>query len=328
MLSAFQETQAFPILVAHGEHGAAKSNFGDKNLALTDPPKLTPKSARFGMSSDERNLHVQAARCTMLFFDNISSITAEVSDQLCRVSTGGGSSWRVHNTMDEEQQFAICCPVVITCIAVPPARTDLLSRALQVTVKPVEHRRTERAVWRDFNADRGKMLGFLFTAVSAALRNRAVVEAMVESGDIAAPRMADFAEWIEAAHEVLGLELGQFCRMLNADQSAVQAEAVLGDPLVEGLQRHFRRAGATPLNVTSAELLDLLRADQPQRDWPNVKTIKGRLTRIVQGLRDSGIEVEFRHDGHGKRAKFLIRTNERFHTSPGDDAPSYEPLPF
>lgn len=312
MLGTFQETRAYPILLAHGEHGAAKSSLGDKIVALTDPPRHDRKAARFSMATEERNLHVQAARCSVMYFDNISAITNDVSDQLCRVSTGGASSFRTHNTMDEEQQFAICRPVIVTCIAVPPARTDLLSRSLQVTVRHVEHRRTERAVWRDFDADQGKMLGFLFTAMSAALRERAKVEAMVEAHELAAPRMADFAEWVEAAYEVLGLELGGFCQLLNAEQAAIQAEAVQDDPFVEGLQRYFSRADAAPLDVTSAELLKLLDSVLPHREWPAVKTVKGRLTRIVQGLRDSGIDVSFRYDSHHKRHKFDISANESF----------------
>lgn len=331
MLGTFQETRAYPILVVDGEHGGAKSNLGDKALALVDPPRHDRKAARFSMATDERNLHVQAARSSVMFFDNISAITSDVSDQLCRVSTGGASSFRTHNTMDEEQQFAICRPVLVTCIAVPPARTDLLSRSLQVTVRQVEHRRTERAVWRDFDADQGKMLGFLFTAVSAALRNRAKVEAMVEAQELAAPRMADFAVWVEAAHEVLGLELGAFCRLLNAEQAAIQAEAVQGDPFVDGLNRYFSRADAAPLDVTSAELLKLLDGVLPHREWPAVKTIKGRLTRIVQGLRDSGIDVQFRYDAHHKRSRFDIRTNERFvagEDAAGDNAVGAGEPPF
>ncbi len=329
MLGTFQDIEAYPILIAHGEHGAAKSNFADKVLALTDPPLASRKAARFSFSTEERNLHVQAARCSVMFFDNVSTISLEVSDQLCRIATGGASSFRLHNTMDGEQQFAVCRPVVMTCIAVPPVRTDLLSRSLQITVKPVLHRRTERAVWREFDADEAKMVGFLFTAVSAVLRNRAAVDAMVEAHELAAPRMADFAAWVEAAHDVLVLPLGGFCKLINTEQATIQSEAVQGDPVADGLKRYFSRPGAVPLDVTAAELLELLQAEQPLRDWPSVKTIKARLTRIVQGLRDSGIEVVFKYDSHGKRAKFVITANAQFAAADapadhGDD----EPLPF
>lgn len=312
MLGAFQPEEAFPILIAHGEQGAAKSNFADKVVALTDPPQGSRKAARFSFSTEERNLHVQAARCSVMFFDNVSAISLDVSDQLCRLATGAASSFRQHNTMDEEQQFAVCRPVVMTCISVPAARTDLLSRSLQVTVKRVERRRTEHAVWLAFDADKAKMLGYLFTAVSAALRKRDAVQAMVEEQELIAPRMADFAAWIEAAHEALGLELGAFCQLINTEQAAIQSEAVQGDPIADGLKRYFDRPKAEPLDVTAAELLKLLRDDQPNRDWPSVKAIKGRLARIMQGLRDSGIDVETRYDSHGKRAKFVIRSNNQF----------------
>lgn len=165
---------------------------------------------------------------------------------------------------------------------------------------------------REFDADAGKMVGYLFSCVSTALRHHADVQARVEAGELRLPRMADFTEWVEAAAPAIGILVGAFAKMLNSEQSVVQADAVQGDPITDGLVRYFSGPNAAPLAVTARDLLDLLRADDPTRDWPDVKAVKGRLRRLAQGLRDSGIKIEFAKDGHAKRAVFEISVTEAF----------------
>ncbi|MCP3729726.1 PriCT-2 domain-containing protein [Sphingomonas sp. MG17] len=306
MLSPYQRVDTFPILIATGEPGAAKSNFGDKIMALTDPPKRSRKAARFGEASEERNMHVLAARASVLFMDNISHFSAEVADQLCRMSTGSASSYRKHNTMDEEQQFYVVRPIVVTCISTPSSRSDLLSRSMLVTVERAERRRTEQAVWREFDVDAGKMLGFLFLCVSTALRNEAAVEARVESGALELPRMADFAQWIEAAGAQLGLGPGDFAKLLRDEQAATQAEAAQRDPLVAGLVKYFARPGAQPIDASASALRDMLGALGGTGELPHANQVKDRLTRQKDGLRALGIGVEERRDSHSKMWKFAI----------------------
>lgn len=305
MLSPYQRVDTFPILIATGEPGAAKSNFGDKILALTDPPKQSRKAARFGEATEERNMHVQAARASVLFMDNISKFSAEVADQLCRMSTGSASSYRKHNTMDEEQQFYVVRPIVVTCISTPSSRSDLLSRSMRVTVQRAERRRTEQAVWREFDADAGKMLGFLFSCVSVALRNEAAVEARVESGALELPRMADFAQWIEAAGAQLGLKPGGFAQLLRDEQAATQAEAAQRDPLVAGLVKYFQREDAKAIDTSASGLRDML-AGIGVSDLPHANQFRDRLTRQKDGLRALGIAVEERRDKHAKAWTFQI----------------------
>jgi hypothetical protein len=315
MLSPYQRVDTFPILIATGEPGAAKSNFGDKILALTDPPKRSRKAARFGESSEERNMHVQAARASVLFMDNISHFSAEIADQLCRMSTGSASSYRKHNTMDEEQQFYVVRPIVVTCITTPSSRSDLLSRSMRVTVQRAEWRRTEQAVWREFDADAGKMLGFLFSCVSVALRNEAAVEASVESGALELPRMADFAQWIEAAGSQLELSPGDFAKLLCDEQATTQAEAAQRDPLVAGLVKYFQRGDAEPIDASASALRDKLAALGGAGDLPHVNQFRDRLTRQKDGLRALGINVEEKRDNHAKTWKFAIT-----YTGGGPDA--------
>jgi hypothetical protein len=315
LIGVFNTEGGCAALIIEGEAGSAKSNFLDKALALTDPP-FSRTGSRFGTSTEERNMHVQALHCRVMAFDNISTLTAEISDQLSRLSTGAASSARTHHTMGEETQIVVKNPIVVSCISVPTARTDLLSRSLVVTARRPERRRTERDVWKSFDTDRPKMIGYLFTAVSAALRNRAKTQARAEAGEITLSRMGDFAEFVESASEALGLEPGAMLDLLNDEQSATQAAAVEGDVFRIGLTRYFSREGAKALDVTAAELGAVLKEVNPYHDLPHTNQFKARLARIAQGLRDSGIDVVTEKDRSAKVLKFKINTNPAFKPEP------------
>ena len=46
--------------------------------------------------------------------------------------------------------------------------------------------------------------------------------------------------------------------------------------------------------------------------FPTITAVKGHLTRIMEGLRNSGFDVVIRRDGHAKAYKYDIRTNDNF----------------
>ncbi len=330
LIGVFNMEGGCSAFIVEGEAGSAKSNFLDKILALTDPP-FNRIGSRFGISTEERNMHVQALHCRVMAFDNISTLTAEISDQLARLATGAASSARTHHTMGEETQIVVKCPIVVSCISVPTARTDLLSRSLVVTAQRPERRRTERDVWKSFDADRPKMIGYLFTAVSAALRNREKTHARAEAGEITLSRMGDFAEFVESASEALGLEPGAMLTLLNEEQSATQAAAVQGNVFMVGLTAYFSRPDANPLDVTAAELSALLKRVNPYQELPHTNQFKARLARIAQGLRDCGIDVVTEKDRSAKVVKFKISTNPAFNAAPaaqGGSKAGDEDTPF
>lgn len=340
LLSMFNAEGAYPILLIEGVAGSAKSNLGDKALALVDPPIGDRQAARFSMAEEERNLHIQASRCSMLYLDNISAFNAEVSDQLCRLASGAASSHRVLYSSAEEQLFFVRRPCIVSCIATPSNRGDLLSRSLRITATTLAKRRTEAAVWRDFDADAGKMVGFLLDCVSAGLRNGVAVAARVEAGELALPRLADFAAWVEAAGEPMGLEAGGFAALLNAEQERMQRKAVDGHPLIEALGAYFQNPGATIVDRTARDLRDMLGARVRFDSLPPVNQFSTMFRRLADGLRTSGFDVTEAFDKKRKVATFSIVTNDAFdpETLAGDSiargsantggTPDDEPTPF
>ncbi|MBG6118546.1 MULTISPECIES: PriCT-2 domain-containing protein [unclassified Sphingobium] len=336
MLSMFNDEGAYPILLIEGVAGSAKSNLGDKTLALVDPPVGDRQAARFSMAEEERNLHIQASRCSMLYLDNISVFSAEVADQLCRLCSGAASSHRVLHSNDAEQLFFVRRPCIVSCIATPSNRGDLLSRSLRITATPLEKRLTEAAVWRAFDADAGQMVGFLLDCVSAGLRNRAAVAGHVESGGLALPRLADFAAWVEAAGEPMGLAPGEFAALLNEEQESMQRKAVDGHPLIDALCAYFQNPEAAIEGRTARDLRDMLSPYDRTNSLPAVNQFSPMFRRLAEGLRASGFEVTEGRDGKRKVTTFTIVTNDAFERGADSGSPAGkiqptnddDPLPF
>ena len=168
---------------------------------------------------------------------------------------------------------------------------------------------------RSFEADRAKMIGFLFSCVSEAIRNRKLVEKAVVRGDFQLPRMADFAEFVEGASEMLGLKMGEFSALVDEGQSAMQTEAVLGHPVGAAIIAHFSLS-PPPVALTGSarEILVTLRDILPaEKHWPPSNMFRKALSRMSVGLRAMGVEWENEGaEGRDNVAKFRIWPTQNF----------------
>lgn len=184
---------------------------------------------------------------------------------------------------------------------------------MRVTAKKITRYRTEEGVWAAFAEDRPAMVGFIFSAISMSLANKISVQKAEEDGSGSNPRMSDFGKFIEGCAAALELEPNKFSEMMKDEQRGLQAEAVMGDPLAEGLLRYFSREDAAPLTVSASELLRKLEHHTDRRDWPKVNRVRGRLSQLALGLRAHGIDITFTPP-HGKKNVWImdITTNTDF----------------
>jgi hypothetical protein len=88
-LAALRPNCNYPVLGLAGEQGSGKTSLVRFLGSLIDPrsPQLRT------MPGDERDLIVAARHAHLLGFDNISGLSDDMSDAICRLSTGGGA-WR------------------------------------------------------------------------------------------------------------------------------------------------------------------------------------------------------------------------------------------
>jgi hypothetical protein len=288
LVQALRGDSHYPPLVIYGEHGSAKTTAAKMYRRLIDPNKSDLRSP----PRNETDLFIQAMNGQVLGYDNLSGLSPWVSDALCRISTGGGMSTRKLYTDNGEVIFDGTRPVVLNGIEEIATRSDLMDRAVILTLPaiPPEKRRLESELWRAFDTAHPYILGGLLDAVSLGLRNLAQVH-LDES-----PRMADFARWAVACEPGFGVPEGTFLAAYNdnrgnANRSAIEA-SVIGQYVLMLNQQNSNWQGT--MTELLAELVQLAPEEvTKQRNWPKrPHDLGGRLIRIIPNLRAEGINIE------------------------------------
>ena len=102
LVASFRERGPYPVLVLNGEQGSGKSSFMRRCRSLLDPSSPPIQ----GPPKDEQGLIVTAQNSHLIALDNLSHISPELSDGLCRLSTGGGFAVRALHT-DKDKMFSM-----------------------------------------------------------------------------------------------------------------------------------------------------------------------------------------------------------------------------
>ncbi len=303
LIAALRPGFPLPILVAKGEQGAGKSTACRVISSLIDPRT----SALRGVPREVRDLTAAARNSWLVCFDNLSRLPEELADAACRLATGGGFGGRQLYSDHDEAIFDATRPLIFNAIPdLGTARPDFLDRALIVEFLSItpEIRRDEAQFWREFSERQPRILSALLDAAVAGLRNLPQVK--LERP----PRLADFALWVSACEEALGMRPGEAMAACQANCAAARDLALEASPLYGPLAELAREGFAG----TVAELrvrLESTASDEHRRSarWPKAAHVLGNtLRRMVSTLRDSGIELEFSRPDHSGRRIVTVRS--------------------
>jgi hypothetical protein len=234
-------------------------------------------------------------------FDNLSRLPEDLADAACRLATGGGFGGRQLYSDHDEAIFDATRPLVFNAIPdLGTARPDFLDRALIVeslSITP-EMRRDEAQFWREFSERRPRILGALLDAAVAGLRNLPQIKLDRP------PRLADFALWVSACEEALGMKLGEAVAAYRANCAEARDLALEASPLYEPLAQ-LAREGFTGTVAELRARLDSMVSEAIRRSvrWPKAPNVLGNaLRRMATNLRAAGIELQFsRNDEQGRR---------------------------
>jgi hypothetical protein len=289
LLGAFSR-RSYPVMVLQGEQGTAKSTAASILKKLVDP-SLVPRST---IPNTEDNLLIAAINSWCLSFDNMSGISARMSDAFCKLLTGGGLRTRRFYTNREEIILKVKRPVILNGIDSLLQRGDLASRAILLELPriPDESRRTEEDLWREFKTVSPGILGALFTALSVALAN--IHKVNLDRP----PRMADFATWVVAAEPALPWEPGTFLEAYEQNREGVVETSLEADPVAMAVIELMTRGSwvRDTWEGPAARLLETLKSvagENTGRGWPTEPNVLTRqLNRSAPFLAKKGIEVD------------------------------------
>jgi hypothetical protein len=323
LLAALRPIGPYPVLVVYGEQGSAKSSLVRVLRALVDPNTAALRTT----SREEHDLIIAATNGWLIALDNLSHLSAWLSDALCRLATGSGFATRELYTDADETIFAAQRPIVLNGIEEVATRGDLLDRAIPLYLPtiPEEQRKDEQVFWQEFEQASPQIFGALLDIVSSALQHLPTTTLSRK------PRMADFALWSCAAANACGWTAQDFLDAYQGVRDAVHEltlEASPVGPLVREFATQRRQwAGTASELLTELETLAQARVttQAPQtgkgvtmqapkagndvtkkKGWPkDARALSNALRRLAPTLRAVGVDITF-DDRTGKQGKRQI----------------------
>jgi hypothetical protein len=325
LVAVFLPVGELPVLEVSGEENSGKSWVTEMISDLTDPTRTRECS----MPREIRDLYVRAQFRRVLTLGNVSSITPEISDALCRLTTGVGIEERAYYTAHDLDTYTARCAVVLNGIGRHVTRSDLTSRTLHVETLPITGERQREREWlrREFDARRAGVFGLLLRAVAVASVRRDQVILHER------PRLLDAARLVDAAAPLIGLEPGEWPRLVVGQRAAASRDLIEDSPLGRAVRTLAEREGTWTGSAT--ELLGKLERPAVQVGgddyWPkSSRKLSADLTRLARPLRDVGVVVErARRTDHSKPAQTTIRVGnpaekraeQAGHAAAGERAP-------
>ena len=165
LLDSMRPDTPFPILEAIGEQGSAKSGLQKLLKRLIDPSAIELRSAPRG----GEDVFVGAGQGWLLAYDNVSHLSGEMQDVLCRVATGATFATRKLYTNAEESAIRAKGPVTLNGIGASITAQDLVDRAISLELPVIEDRREAAGIEAEFERLHPALLGALLDLFAKAL---------------------------------------------------------------------------------------------------------------------------------------------------------------
>jgi len=309
-------------------------------MALTDPNRVTGA----GLPKSPSELELRAESAMTLAFDNVSAISPEMSDALCRVITGAtGISRTLYSNLGVTLAAGRTCQVYINGISLGQRKPDLIQRSVDLRLVPISksNRRSAKSVEAAFEQDRAKMVGVIYDAVSKVLafREPFVNQGITTDADgnlitpddriakalgIEVDRMADYSITLGILDKIYGTNTHQqYADMVNANLFEIADIS----PFIEAIIRSGLNYFGTPVQILNNVLrvVDLHKYNDEflkVRKWPSRKgsAPANALRRHTEVLNAAGYDVIVgkEKDRKGQYEWQIIRR---------DDAPELETEP-
>lgn len=316
LLAALRGKGPYPVLVLCGEHGSAKSTFSRLMRLIVDP-----NSALLRVLREERDMFISANNGHVLAFDNISNMSAAISDTLCRLSTGGSLVTRQLYTDQDEVMFNATRPIILNGIEDVVTRPDLADRSLFLALDPIPEadRKLEEKLFEEFDAALPAILGALLNALSAGLKK------LPETKLDRLPRMADFALFSTACETALWDTPGTFMNAYNENRSSTIDDVLDASPVAAAVRLFM--ATRQSWTGTATQLLEAISeqaAVATDRSWPKSgRGMRGHLTRAAPFLRQVGLNILLdQKSSDRKRDRLITISKEAPGQSSEQSAPS------
>ncbi len=285
LLDCLRPDTPFPLLEAIGEQGSAKSGLQTILKRLVDPSAIELRSApRSG-----EDVFVGAGQGWLLAYDNVSHLSADLQDVLCRVATGATYATRKLYTNNEESSIRAKRPVTLNGIGASITAQDLVDRAISLELASIEDRREKAAIESEFDRLHPALLGALFDLLARAL---AILPTVAIERD-RRPRLIEFARLGCAVAQSMGKTADDFLGEFEAMRAESIGRTLDASPVAGALLAYLEGRPDRFTEYTVKRLFESLER-QDGDAWPrSPKGFADALRRAAPALRTFGIVVKF-----------------------------------
>ena len=301
ILAALRKSLEYPILFLHGAPDVGKTTMTNLISSLVDPTYSTGAD----LPSDKKDLGIHALHRHLVAFDNLSKLSFELSDAMCRMGTGYTAMFRKLYSNNELFSYTLYRPIIFNGIADVIWRDDLARRAIVITLDSPKLKIGPDRFKAAFENARPRIFGALLNALSCA---------MGRYHDIVLPDekvygLRSVAEWAEAAAPSLGWGPGEFTEIYNENQLNTSQLLMEADVLAKVVSR-FMEDKEEYYGNYDRFMTDcvLCREVGKQGKWAfeNSKTFFSALDRLKNGLSKNGIDYRRQGVVDGKQ-QFSLR---------------------
>ncbi len=307
-----------PIIILHGSQGAGKTTLFRMIRALIDPSAC----ATLSFPRRQGDLLVCMEQNLCLLFDNISKITQEQSDVLCRAVTGEAQTNRKLYTNNDAYIFKFNRIIGMNGIVLPGDAPDFLDRAIIYSMPHISRKKCKNYddLLDNFNLERPKIFGGLLCVISNAMAHISEVHADLK-GKL--PRMAQFATWGEAIARALGYSPMEFCKTYMERLDSQKRELTDTDTvfyLIDKLlsngkhlsdcdftkkEKNTYKFAGTPTELYK-ELLTLAKMEKLTGGFPkNPRALSARINRLRIDLLNAGIKLYRKRSNDKGRSRII-----------------------
>jgi hypothetical protein len=216
---------------------------------------IDPSLVEVASLPDNHKELVQAiAHHSFLVFDNVSYISENTSDTLCKAITGSGFVKRELYTDDDDIIYNFKRSIGINGINLVATKPDLLDRALILELERIDEskRRQESEITESLERDVPVILSGVFDTLVKTLN----IKPTIKLDNL--PRMADFALWGSAIAEALGYKKEEFLEAYKHNMEK-QVDAILNENMIAMTIIHLMEERAwQKWEGTASELLHSL----------------------------------------------------------------------
>ena len=250
LVGSFLPDGAYPCTFLTGPQGSGKSVTSDLIRSMIDP--LKSGGGRGTLPSKVEDLMTIVASGYLATFDNASRINEDIANALCQISTGGNMQVRKLYTQGQVFTNHVRNPLLLSSVALPHDKQDLLSRSVLLEFKPLGlAMQGEGDVKARFAKDLPAILGWLCSAVALALRDASRTKVSPSSRLVAAE------QFVTAAEPRLGCLNGAIVSAWNDAREAATMELKGSDSVIALLQKRLTFIGDS-ISGTSTFIRDEL----------------------------------------------------------------------